>query len=189
MNELKYHPTSCVDEGAIVGEGTRIWHFSHVMSGARIGSNCVIGQNCYIGALAVIGNGVKIQNNVSVYDSVVLEDEVFVGPSAVFTNVKTPRAFVERKDEYLKTVVKKGASIGANATIVCGVTIGAYAFVGAGAVVTRDVSEQQLVHGVPAREHGWVCECGEVLQGQRIGTWACPRCGKIYNWTGKDKVE
>ena len=174
MNELHYHPTSCIDPGAIVRSGTRIWHFTHVMAGARIGRDCVIGQNCFIGARAVIGDGVKIQNNVSVYDSVTLEDRVFVGPSAVFTNVFNPRAHVERKDAYRPTLVKKGATIGANATIICGVTIGRYAFVGAGAVVTRDVKSHYKVYGVPSQVHGVVCRCGGLLD----STGICPECGE-----------
>jgi UDP-2-acetamido-3-amino-2,3-dideoxy-glucuronate N-acetyltransferase len=155
------HESSYVDEGAEIGEGTKIWHFCHIMGGAKIGKKCSIGQNVNIGSRAVIGNGVKIQNNVSVYDDVVIEDDVFCGPSCVFTNVINPRAFIERKHEYRKTVVKKGASIGANATIVCGVTIGEYALVGAGSVVTRDVPAYALVYGNPAQVHGRVGEDGE----------------------------
>ncbi|HKL85374.1 MAG TPA: acyltransferase [Treponemataceae bacterium] len=166
------HESSYVDEGAVVGEGTKIWHFSHVMSGAQIGKNCSIGQNVNVGARAVIGSGVKIQNNVSVYDDVIIEDDVFCGPSCVFTNVINPRAFVERKSEYKKTVVKKGASIGANATIVCGVTIGEYALVGAGSVVTKDVAAYTLVYGNPAREHGKVCKCGCKI----LADGFCPEC-------------
>ena len=155
------HESSYVDEGAEIGAGTKIWHFSHIMSGAKIGKNCSLGQNVYVGSRAVIGNGVKIQNNVSVYDDVIIEDDVFCGPSCVFTNVINPRAFVERKHEYKKTVVKKGASIGANATIVCGVTIGEYAMIGAGSVVTRDVPAYTLVYGVPARVQVEVDESGD----------------------------
>lgn len=150
------HESSYVDDGASIGEGSKIWHFCHVMPGARIGENCVLGQNVNVGSKAVIGNGVKIQNNVSIYDDVIIEDDVFLGPSCVFTNVINPRAFVERKNEYKKTVVKKGASIGANATIICGVTIGEYALVGAGSVVTKDVPPYALVYGNPARQHGFV---------------------------------
>jgi UDP-2-acetamido-3-amino-2,3-dideoxy-glucuronate N-acetyltransferase len=155
------HESSYVDDGAEIGEGTKIWHFCHIMAGAKIGKNCVLGQNVNIGARAVIGDGVKIQNNVSVYDDVILEDDVFCGPSCVFTNVINPRAFVERKHEYRKTVVKKGASIGANATIVCGVAIGEYALIGAGSVVTRDVPDYALVYGNPARVQGRVGKSGE----------------------------
>lgn len=158
------HESSYVDDGAIIGEGTKIWHFSHIMSGAQIGSKCSIGQNVNVGSRAVIGNGVKIQNNVSVYDDVIIEDDVFCGPSCVFTNVINPRAFVERKNEYKKTIVKKGASIGANATVVCGVTIGEYALVGAGSVVTKDVAPYSLVYGTPAKVMGRVDMEGNILK-------------------------
>ncbi len=158
------HESSYVDEGAQIGKGTRIWHFSHIMSGAVIGEECSIGQNVNIAGGAVIGNRVKIQNNVSVYDSVVLEDDVFCGPSCVFTNVINPRAFVERKDEYKTTLVKTGATIGANATIVCGITLGRYSFAGAGAVVTKDVPDYALVYGNPAKICGYVNESGEITK-------------------------
>ena len=158
------HESSYVDNGAVVGSGTKIWHFSHVLSGAQIGERCSLGQNVNVGSRAIIGNGVKIQNNVSIYDDVIIEDDVFCGPSCVFTNVINPRAFVERKDEYKKTVVKKGASIGANATIVCGVTIGEYALVGAGAVVTKDVPPYSLVYGSPARVMGKVDRDGNIVE-------------------------
>lgn len=158
------HESSYVDEGAEVGEGTKIWHFCHVMSGAKIGKNCSLGQNVNVGGKAVIGDGVKIQNNVSVYDDVVIEDDVFCGPSCVFTNVINPRAFVERKHEYKQTVIKKGASIGANATIVCGVTVGEYALIGAGSVVTKDVPAYALVYGSPARVRGKVDKEGNILE-------------------------
>jgi UDP-2-acetamido-3-amino-2,3-dideoxy-glucuronate N-acetyltransferase len=166
LQEKNYfaHESSYVDEGAEIGEGTKIWHFSHVMSGAKIGKNCSLGQNVNIASRAVIGNGVKIQNNVSIYDDVLIEDDVFCGPSCVFTNVINPRAFVERKHEYRQTVVKKGASIGANATIVCGVTIGEYALIGAGSVVTHDVPAYALVYGSPARVQGAVDEAGEKVE-------------------------
>lgn len=158
------HESSYVDEGVEIGEGTKIWHFCHVMSGAKIGEKCSLGQNVNVGGKAVIGNGVKIQNNVSIYDSVEIEDDVFCGPSMVFTNVINPRAFVERKTEYKKTVLKKGCSIGANATVVCGVTIGEYALVGAGSVVTKDVPPYSLVYGNPARVHGKVDKEGNILK-------------------------
>ena len=158
------HESSYVDEGAEIGEGTKIWHFCHIMSGAKIGSNCSLGQNVNVGGKAVIGNRVKIQNNVSIYDRVEIEDDVFCGPSMVFTNVINPRAFVERKTEYKKTVLKKGCSIGANATVVCGVTIGEYALVGAGSVVTKDVPPYSLVYGNPARVHGKVDKEGNILK-------------------------
>ena len=164
--EKKYfvHESSYVDEGAEIGEGTKIWHFTHIMSGAKVGKKCSIGQNVNIGGKAIIGNGVKIQNNVSLYDDVVIEDDVFCGPSCVFTNVINPRAFIERKHEYKQTLIKKGASIGANATIVCGVTVGEYALIGAGSVVTKDVPPYALVYGNPARVHGTVNEAGEKEQ-------------------------
>ena len=175
------HESAYVDQGAQVGSGTRIWHFSHIMAGAKIGKNCSLGQNVNVGSRAVLGNGVKVQNNVSIYDDVVIEDEVFCGPSMVFTNVINPRAFIERKQEYKKTIVRRGASIGANATIVCGVTLGAYCFVGAGSVVTKDVSDYALVYGSPARQHGWVCTCGVKLNQELT----CPECGKKYRQAEK----
>lgn len=158
------HESSYVDEGAEVGDGTKIWHFCHIMSGAKIGKNCSLGQNVNVGGKAVIGDGVKIQNNVSVYDDVIVEDGVFLGPSMVFTNVINPRAFVERKDEFKRTLLRKGCSIGANVTIVCGVTVGEYAMVGAGSVVTRDVPPHALVYGNPARVHGKVDEAGNKVE-------------------------
>jgi UDP-2-acetamido-3-amino-2,3-dideoxy-glucuronate N-acetyltransferase len=173
------HESAYVDQGAQVGSGTRIWHFSHIMAGAKIGKNCSLGQNVNVGSRAVLGSGVKVQNNVSIYDDVVIEDEVFCGPSMVFTNVINPRAFIERKHEYKKTIVRRGASIGANATIICGVTLGAYCFVGAGSVVTKDVPDYSLVYGSPARQHGWVCTCGVKLTEAMI----CPECGKTYRKT------
>ena len=176
MADYFVHESSYVDEGCEIGTGTKIWHYSHVMSGARIGRNCVLGQNVNIGGRAVLGDGCKVQNNVSIYDDVILEDDVFCGPSCVFTNVINPRAFVERKTEYKLTTVKKGASIGANATIVCGVTLGRFCFVGAGAVVTRDAPDYALVYGSPARRQGWVCECGGVLS----DNLECPECHKQY---------
>lgn len=158
------HESSYVDEGAEIGDGTKIWHFCHIMSGAKIGSNCSLGQNVNVAGKAIIGNGVKIQNNVSVYDDVIVEDDVFLGPSMVFTNVINPRAFVQRKNEYKQTVLKKGCSIGANVTIVCGVTIGEHAMVGAGSVVTKDVPPYSLVYGNPARVHGKVDKEGNILK-------------------------
>jgi UDP-2-acetamido-3-amino-2,3-dideoxy-glucuronate N-acetyltransferase len=157
------HASSYVDEGCTIGEGTKIWHFSHVMSGATIGRGCNIGQNVVISPGVTIGNNVKIQNNVSVYTGVVLEDDVFCGPSMVFTNVVNPRSHVSRKDEYRPTVVSRGATLGANSTIVCGHSVGRYSFVGAGAVVTRDIPDYALVIGNPARIAGWMCECGVTL--------------------------
>jgi UDP-2-acetamido-3-amino-2,3-dideoxy-glucuronate N-acetyltransferase len=179
------HDSAYVDDGAVIGNGSRVWHFSHVMSGARIGENCVLGQNVNVGGRAVIGNGVKIQNNVSVYDDVIIEDDVFCGPSCVFTNVMNPRAFVERKTEYRKTVVRRGASIGANATIVCGVTLGRYCFVGAGSVVTKDVRDFALVVGSPARHVGWMSRTGVRLSEELV----CPETGEKYVLTDDGLVE
>ena len=180
------HPTAVVDDGAIIGEGTKIWHFSHIMGGAQIGKHCVLGQNVFVGRNVIIGNSVKIQNNVSVYEGVILEDDVFVGPSAVFTNVINPRAFIERKDQFRQTIVKKGATIGANATIVCGTTIGEYAFVGAGAVVTRDVKPFELVVGVPARHSGWVSHAGHRLRFNTEDVAKCPETGRLYKLLRKE---
>jgi UDP-2-acetamido-3-amino-2,3-dideoxy-glucuronate N-acetyltransferase len=158
------HPSAVVDDGVEIGDATKIWHWTHVCTAAKIGSHCSLGQNVYVGSRALIGNGVKIQNNVSVYDDVVLEDDVFCGPSMVFTNVINPRAFVQRKDEYKATFVRKGASLGANSTIVCGVTVGQFALVGAGAVVTRDIPDFALVVGAPARQIGWVSAYGNRIE-------------------------
>jgi UDP-2-acetamido-3-amino-2,3-dideoxy-glucuronate N-acetyltransferase len=176
------HPTAIVDEGAQIGEGTRIWHWVHVCAGARIGSRCSLGQNVFVSNKVVVGNNVKIQNNVSVYDEVTLEDDVFCGPSMVFTNVYNPRAAIVRKAEYRPTLVKRGATLGANCTIVCGVTIGQYAFVGAGAVVNTDVPDFALVVGVPARQIGWMSRHGERLDLPVDGNAAakCPHTGDRY---------
>jgi UDP-2-acetamido-3-amino-2,3-dideoxy-glucuronate N-acetyltransferase len=185
LNERKeprffVHPSAIVDEGSEVGEGTKIWHFTHVMEDSRIGKKCILGQNVHVASGVRIGNNVKIQNNVSLYTGVELEDDVFCGPSMVFTNVSTPRSHVNRKAEYQRTLIKHGASVGANATIVCGATIGRYAFVGAGAVVTRDVPDYALVVGVPARQVGWVCRCGVRLEvSGSVGL--CPDCGTTYS--------
>jgi UDP-2-acetamido-3-amino-2,3-dideoxy-glucuronate N-acetyltransferase len=173
------HDSAIVDAGATIGEGTKIWHWVHVCSGARIGSRCSFGQNVFIANRVVIGNNVRVQNNVSVYDDVTLEDDVFCGPSMVFTNVINPRAHVSRKDEYLKTLIKRGASLGANSTIVCGNMVGEYAFVGAGAVVTRDVPAYALVIGAPARRIGWMCQCGARLP-DTTGAVRCSACGAGY---------
>ncbi len=175
---VQVHETAIIDEGATIGDGTRIWHWVHVCAGARIGRDCSLGQNVFVGNDVVIGNNVKVQNNVSIYDAVHLEDDVFCGPSMVFTNVYNPRSAVPRKDEYRKTLVRKGATLGANCTIVCDVTIGEYAFIGAGAVITRDVPPFALMVGVPARRIGWMCKCGERLQG--TGLVACAHCGASY---------
>ena len=170
------HETATIDDPSVIGVGTRIWHYSHVMPGARVGGDCIIGQNVYIDNNTVVGDGCKIQNNVSLYNGVVLEEGVFCGPSMVCTNVINPRAFIERKTEFRETLVQQGATIGANATVVCGVTIGAYALIGAGAVVTRDVAPYALIYGVPARQTGWMCRCGVVLPEEPV----CPACGLGY---------
>jgi len=177
------HPSSYVDEPCSIGAGTKIWHFSHVMSNCRIGERCNIGQNVVISPEVVIGDNVKIQNNVSVYTGVILEDDVFCGPSMVFTNVTNPRSHVARKNEYKRTLVRQGASLGANATVVCGVTIGRYAFVGAGSVVTRDVPDYALVYGNPARVRGWMCACGigiEFTNEAGSAVARCSACGTRY---------
>jgi UDP-2-acetamido-3-amino-2,3-dideoxy-glucuronate N-acetyltransferase len=180
------HPSAIVDDGAQIGRDTRIWHWTHVCSGARIGERCSLGQNVYVAPRAIIGNNVKIQNNVSVYDEVTLEDDVFCGPSMVFTNVINPRSEISRKSDYRKTLVKRGATLGANCTIVCGLTIGNYAFVGAGAVVNRDVPDFALVVGVPARQVGWMSRYGEQLdlplKGE--GTAVCAHTGERYRLSG-----
>jgi UDP-2-acetamido-3-amino-2,3-dideoxy-glucuronate N-acetyltransferase len=170
------HETAVVDDGVVIGEDCRIWHFSHVLHGTKLGDRVVLGQNTMIGPHVSVGSGCKIQNNVSIYAGVTLEEDVFCGPSCVFTNVLTPRAFVERKAEFLRTQVCKGATIGANATIVCGVKIGRYALIGAGAVVTRNVPDHALVLGNPARRTGWVSRTGEVLD----ASLRCPRTGERY---------
>jgi UDP-2-acetamido-3-amino-2,3-dideoxy-glucuronate N-acetyltransferase len=176
------HPSAIVDDGAVLGPGTLVWHFSHVCGGARIGAGCSLGQNVFVGNDVSIGDRVKIQNNVSVYDAVTLEDEVFCGPSMVFTNVYNPRSGIVRKDQYRRTLVRRGASIGANATIVCGVTVGSYAFIGAGAVVKRDVPDFALMAGVPARQLGWISRYGERLPLPLSGNGeaTCPHTGEVY---------
>lgn len=183
------HATACVDQGAAIGDGTKIWHFTHVMSGALIGARCTLGQNVFVASGVRIGDRVKIQNNVSVYQGVELEDDVFCGPSVVFTNVLTPRSLVPRNGprDFQRTLVKRGATIGANATLVCGITIGEFAFIGAGAVVTGDVPPHALAYGNPARIAGYVCECGEPLNlaGPEV---RCFSCGKHFGDTGESSI-
>jgi len=186
MEEKKYyvHESSYVDEGVEIGEGTKIWHFSHVQKGAVIGKNCSLGQNVNIGNNVKVGNGVRIQNNVSVYEGVELEDNVFCGPSCVFTNVTTPRAHFPVHGVYAKTVIKEGASLGANCTIVCGHNVGKSALIGSGAVVAKDVKDYALMVGVPAKQIGWVCECGK-----RLGDDLKCECGRSYHLEGEDLVQ
>lgn len=183
---VRIHPSAIVDEGAQLGDGTAVWHFCHVSAGARIGERCALGQNVFVGNDVAIGDNVRIQNNVSVYDAVTLEDDVFCGPSMVFTNVHNPRAAVPRKAEYRRTLVKRGATLGANCTVVCGTTIGEYAFIGAGAVVSRDVPAFALVVGVPARRIGWMSRRGERLDLPAAGEGeaACPATGERYRLSG-----
>ena len=183
---VSIHSSAIVDEGAVLGDGTRVWHFVHVSGGARIGAQCSLGQGVFVASDVSIGNHVKIQNNVSVYDAVTLEDDVFCGPSVVFTNVHNPRSAVPRKNEYRRTLVKRGATLGANCTVVCGTTIGEYAFVGAGAVVSRDVPAFALVVGVPARRIGWMSRHGErlALPASGSGSATCPATGENYRLEG-----
>jgi UDP-2-acetamido-3-amino-2,3-dideoxy-glucuronate N-acetyltransferase len=174
------HESSYIDDGAVIGDGTKIWHFCHVLPGAVIGERCNLGQNVVVMGGTTLGNNVKVQNNVSIYEGVVLEDDVFCGPSCVFTNVTNPRSHVSRKSEYRRTLVRRGSSIGANATIVCGVTLGEYCFIGAGAVIRSDVPAYALMVGVPARRVGWMCQCGVRLQLQD-GRASCAACGATYH--------
>ena len=184
--DARIHPTAIVDDGASIGAGTRIWHWVHVSGGARIGDRCSLGQNVYVGNAVVIGDNVKIQNNVSVYDNVTLEDDVFCGPSMVFTNVYNPRSKIVRKDEYRNTMVRKGVTIGANATIICGIEIGAHAFIAAGAVIREDVRPFALMGGVPARQIGWMSRYGERLDLpiSGVGEARCPHTGDSYRLSG-----
>lgn len=179
-----YHESAYVDQPAKIGAGTRIWHFTHIMENCEIGENCGIGQNVVISANVKLGNNVKIQNNVSVYTGVICEDDVFLGPSMVFTNVINPRSHVSRRDQYQTTVVRKGATLGANCTIVCGITLGEYCLVGAGALVSRDVKPYALVYGNPSRQRGWVCQCGAILSREVLRPnqepYICSECKKIY---------
>jgi UDP-2-acetamido-3-amino-2,3-dideoxy-glucuronate N-acetyltransferase len=180
--ELQYfaHPTAVIDDSCIIGKGTKIWHFSHLMSGCRLGENCNLGQNVVVSPEVVLGNNVKVQNNVSIYTGVVCEDDVFLGPSMVFTNVTNPRSHINRRGQYARTVVKRGASIGANATIVCGHDIGEFAFIGAGSVVTKNIPAYALVVGNPARQIGWMSEYGHRLEFKEEGIAVCPESGEKY---------
>lgn len=185
MADYFVHESSYVDEGAEIGEGTKVWHFSHIMGGSKIGKNCNIGQNVVISPGVILGDKCKVQNNVSVYTGVECEEGVFLGPSCVFTNVINPRSLIEKKDEYKKTLLKKGASVGANSTIVCGNTIGKFALVGAGAVVTKNIGDYEIVVGNPARVIGYACECGETLNKSKT----CDVCGKKYEFKDDKLVE
>ena len=180
MKDFFAHETAVIDEGVEIGTGTRIWHFSHIMTGSRIGDNCNLGQNVVVSPDVILGNNVKVQNNVSIYTGVICEDDVFLGPSMVFTNVINPRSAIIRRDKYMKTVVEKGATIGANATIVCGNNIGKFAFIGAGAVVTREVKPYALVVGNPSRQVGWMSEYGHRLEFNNEGVAVCPESGDKY---------
>ncbi|HYE55403.1 MAG TPA: acyltransferase [Chitinophagaceae bacterium] len=180
MKDFFSHPTAIIDEGSQIGPGTRIWHFSHIMAGCAIGSDCNIGQNVVVSPGVVLGNNVKVQNNVSIYTGVVCEDDVFLGPSCVFTNVLNPRSAVSRRDQYVQTIVRKGATIGANATVLCGIEIGEYAFVGAGAVVTKSLLPYALVTGNPARQKGWMSEHGCKLSFDASGKAVCPESAQAY---------
>jgi UDP-2-acetamido-3-amino-2,3-dideoxy-glucuronate N-acetyltransferase len=180
LKEYFAHPTAVIDEGCKIGPGTRIWHFSHIMTGCEIGGKCNIGQNVVVSPGVVLGNNVKVQNNVSMYTGVICEDDVFLGPSMVFTNIKNPRSAVIRKDQYVTTLVKKGATIGANATIVCGITIHEFAFIGAGSVVLKDVPPYALIIGNPGRQAGWMSEYGHRLEFDQKGIATCPESGERY---------
>jgi UDP-2-acetamido-3-amino-2,3-dideoxy-glucuronate N-acetyltransferase len=180
MSTSYIHPTAIIDQGAVIGKGTKVWHFCHLMPKSKIGDNCILGQNVFVDNDVVLGNRVKVQNNVSVYKGVILEDDVFLGPSMVFTNVINPRSFIERKEEFRKTIVRKGATIGANSTILCGIEIGSYAMIGAGAMVVKNVSPYALVVGNPAQQIGWVSVAGITLDFTAEGVATCPVSGKHY---------
>ena len=188
---VQIHPSAIVDQGAQIGEGSRVWHFAHICSGARIGKGVSLGQNVFVGNKVVIGDRCKIQNNVSIYDNVTLEEGVFCGPSMVFTNVYNPRALIDRKSEYRDTTVKKGATLGANCTIVCGVTVGEHAFVGAGAVINKDVRPHALMVGVPAKQIGWMSQYGERIPLPLIGhgRYTCPHTGQSYELSNDQLLE
>ena len=183
MIQYYVHPSSIIDENCIIGDGTKIWHFSHIMSGAVIGKNCNLGQNVVVSPKVILGNNVRVQNNVSIYEGVICEDDVFLGPSMVLTNVINPRSAISRKEQYRKTLIKKGASIGANATLICGITIGEFAFIGAGAVVTKDVPAFALIVGNPGRQKGWMSEYGHKLDFNSQNIAICPESGQEYLMT------
>ena len=189
MIQYTAHPSAIIDDQCEIGEGTKIWHFSHIMAGCKIGNNCNIGQNVVVSPQVVLGENVKVQNNVSIYTGVICEDDVFLGPSAVFTNVINPRSAIIRKDEYQKTIVRKGATIGANATVVCGNEIGRYAMIGAGAVITKPVHAYALVYGNPARQHGWVSEYGNQLYFDSEGFAICPESGEKYALSNNEVIK
>lgn len=178
--ETFIHPTAVIDDGASIGTGSKVWHFSHVMPHCELGKGCNIGQNVFIASGVILGNNVKVQNNVSVYEGVICEDDVFLGPSMVFTNIKNPRSHIVRRGNYTKTVVRKGATIGANATIVCGIEIGSYAFVGAGAVITKSIPDFALVLGNPGKQHGWMSAAGHRLDFDETGKATCPESNEVY---------
>ncbi len=187
--EYTAHPTAVIDEGCVIGKGTRIWHFSHIMGNCRIGENCNLGQNVVVSSEVILGNNVKVQNNVSIYTGVVCEDDVFLGPSMVFTNVINPRSHINRRSQFLRTHVKRGASIGANATIVCGNDIGEFAFIGAGSVVTKTIPAYALVVGNPARQIGWMSEYGHRLNFDANGISVCPESGERYELRDNEVVK
>lgn len=180
-SEYYSHPTAVIDEGAIIGTGTKIWHFAHISAGARIGEKCIFGQNTFVADGVDVGNNVKVQNNVAIYTGTTIEDDVFLGPSCVLTNVTNPRAQINRHSLYEKTLIRKGATIGANATVVCGVTLGRYCFIAAGAVVTKDVPDYALIQGVPGRQAGWMSRHGHVLKRDERGDMRCPESGYRYH--------
>ncbi len=184
-NNFFVHESSHVDDNVSIGDNTKIWHFSHIQNDSNVGKNCIVGQNVYIGSYVIIGNNVKIQNNVSIYTGVIVEDDVFLGPSTVFTNVINPRSFIERKDQYKKTIIGRGSSIGANVTIICGNNIGQYSFIGAGSVVTKHISPYSLYYGVPAKQKGWVCRCGNKLGRMRKRKYYCYSCKNMYKVENK----
>ena len=191
MEDIFIHPTAIVEKGAKIGPGTKIWHFCHIMPGAIIGSNCNLGQNVFVANGVVLGDRVKVQNNVSIYEGVICEDEVFVGPSAVFTNIRNPRSGIVRKGQYLQTYLERGVSIGANATLVCGIRLGKYAFVGAGAVLTKNIASYECWVGNPARQKGWMSEYGHKLSFDQQGKATCPESGQQYQKTqkGVERIE